>query len=286
MGRLYNIGKPIDMDQQAVFLEFQKKLEATINSFGTAFLRLSTRSPKDAVDHLSHTQTLLVKFLKEAAENAGEDDNELVQDNLKLISLRRTFIDSMKCENIQQALDLFMYSSRTVSDMRRALDYRDKPFYPWDLHVIVREWIDIAPSQEYRGFVCGKKLNALSQYYDRCFFSELQGQEESICQRVQEFFTQEIVDRIQLDEYIIDFLITPDRIWVVELNPFTIQTGSCLFDWVKDIEMLKNGPFELRITTEINKNVRQCYLPWTDLLEKSVEELQESETENGKCVLS
>ena len=106
--------------------------------------------------------------------------------------------------------------------------------YPWDLHIIVREWVDILPRQEYRGFVCGKKLNALSQYYDRCFFPELQGQEESITERVQTFFREKCVDRIELDEYIIDFLITPTSIHIVELNPFTIQTGMTNSKWLSE----------------------------------------------------
>jgi hypothetical protein len=58
-------------------------------------------------------------------------------------------------------------------------------------------------------------------------------------------------------------------------------SGSCLFDWTKDIEVIENGPFELRIRTEIHNGVKGCSLLWSNLLKKSMKKL-----EDKNCIIS
>lgn len=41
---------------------------------------------------------------------------------------------------------------------------------------------------------------------------------------------------------------------IIELNPFHIGAGACLFSWRNDRERFLNGPFELRVVEKIPDN--------------------------------
>jgi hypothetical protein len=83
--------------------------------------------------------------------------------------------------------------------------------------------------------VCNGSLNALSQYYDDCFFQYHVDNEQRIRDAILAFF--EIVKPvIKLNSYICDFAILSNwEVKIVELNPFSEHTGTlirpfiCLF---------------------------------------------------------
>lgn len=98
------------------------------------------------------------------------------------------------------------------------------------------------------------KLTALSQYYSQCYFPQLPRDKTKYLQQILDFFA-DIQPKIPLSSYVIDFVIIVDsnedntsnndasnssrRVAVLELNPFNISTGACLFDWEKDEKILK-----------------------------------------------
>ena len=80
------------------------------------------------------------------------------------------------------------------------------------------------PQFEFRGFVSGGKLNAITQYFTCCYFPELVARKASIENRVatqdvfSSFFQEELAaqlrefhlkvrDLIQAEHYVIDFLV-------------------------------------------------------------------------------
>lgn len=106
---------------------------------------------------------------------------------------------------------------------------------------------------EFRGFVYNNQLTALSQYYSQCYFPRLSGDREKYLTKIKDFF-EIIQPKIPLSSYVIDFVIVTDsntnhnnnndinsnaRVAVLELNPFNVATGACLFDWEKDEKVLK-----------------------------------------------
>jgi hypothetical protein len=46
-------------------------------------------------------------------------------------------------------------------------------------------------------------------------------------------------------------VVTDNEVLVLELNPFNVSTGACLFSWELDDEKLHNGPFEFRYRTVV-----------------------------------
>merc|ERR1712137_110465 len=133
---------------------------------------------------------------------------------------------------------------------------------------IIREWFNIPTWAEFRGFVYGRKFTALSQYFDSCYFEELQEAKEKIENLITEFFEKKLKALVPLENYIIDFAITESwEVFVIELNPYNPNTDSCLFSWSRDAELLKEGPFEFRILDKPIQNLAsQVISVWKPLL--------------------
>src|SRR5688572_16750427 len=94
----------------------------------------------------------------------------------------------------------------------------------------------MSAANEFRGFVYNKQLTALSQYcYYQCFkvtqldfdwpescvIQELQDEkvQQDIATRVQAFW-KSICDRVPQKNCIVDFVVLPDKVMIIELNPF------------------------------------------------------------------
>ena len=205
-----------------------------------AFVRLSTRSPKDAAIARDTTMKL---FNEEIAllGDIGKTD-----ENARLIALIKASTVCLKVFSGQQALDLllvqhFYYiqtslftntinkaSERTHEDLNLALEFPQA----WDMKVIVREWVKlfstglpisnlfflakvtIHPSMEFRGFVCKKKFTALSQYFHIVHFPELVKSRNEVLAKILAFY-EDIKDAIPADSYIIDFGVLEDRVVVI-----------------------------------------------------------------------
>ncbi len=137
----------------------------------------------------------------------------------------------------------------------------------WNLKFIVREFVQLPIEGEFRGFVSRQQLTCLSQYYCDVNFPGLFGpRAQQIGERVLKFFNDEIKSTVPIDSYIIDFSVTDTEIKIVELNPFTPQTGGCLYDWKRDAELIANGPFSVRVVQHPNKNLSAALLPWNHLI--------------------
>jgi len=54
-----------------------------------------------------------------------------------------------------------------------------------------------------------------------------------------------IDDKLKINRYVIDFAWTPEKIYVIELNPFGEGTGAAPFDWnnPEDKKIILYGPF-------------------------------------------
>jgi len=152
---------------------------------------------------------------------------------------------SMTVDSGKSALDLLIKSERVFTDLQRWLEFSDdlepvpsSAFCPTKStltnchqqqnHIVLRTFQkDLQASMEFRGFVRNKRLNALSQYYDVCYYPEVVENKEEIQERVCTFF-EEIKDRIPVEDYIIDFFVGEERIMIIEINPWATTTGGAL----------------------------------------------------------
>eukprot|EP01125_Pyxidicula_operculata_P021152 TRINITY_DN8049_c0_g1_i1.p1 TRINITY_DN8049_c0_g1~~TRINITY_DN8049_c0_g1_i1.p1 ORF type:complete len:375 (-),score=73.03 TRINITY_DN8049_c0_g1_i1:15-1139(-) len=306
--RQYNINGKLNEEESVLMNKFKDRVKSTIEDFHKeqldVFIRLSTRSPKDAVDKMNKVLPLIRHELSKIKHR--DDDSELEKLNDQLIALRAAFFKSMKVRDVDEFLELFMYSSRTVSDIKRALDHIDKS--PWNLKLIFREYQDMPIQGEFRGFVHQNSLNAITQYYTDCYFPLLVKLKDRLSESILKYYNSEIKEELNdMENYIIDFVVlnldninindvedggSNDHISfdikVIELNPFSLSTGSGLFSWQKDEKIIKEGPFEMRVNTSVDKHISSSLSIWKPLLDQAqfkVKVLPLPDDNNEKCTI-
>lgn len=176
--------------------------------------------------------------------------------NLQLVALRRAWLDLMKVHSAVAALEICGLSSRCISDIKRAIDHVEQ--VPWHMHFVVREFLPIPFEFELRGFVFQRRLVALTQYATDIFVESFVSHKQIIENNVCSYFETQVKPRLDpvpdLEDYILDLVIMwPDlsSIKVLELNPYTNQTGAGFFDWTIDADLLHGkAPFLFRVRTE------------------------------------
>lgn len=66
-----------------------------------------------------------------------------LDDNTKLVALRRACFQLMVCKNADDVFGLVALSSRAISDIKRAIDYQDQSEHEFALKFIVREFVNV-----------------------------------------------------------------------------------------------------------------------------------------------
>ncbi len=168
---------------------------------------------------------------------------------------------------------MLVKSYRIREDLITDIEYPD--FFKSKL--VVRKFVPVDISMEFRAFVSQGKITALSQY-ESLFFRKLAAKKDTIQNEILALF-ENIKDKIELKSYVIDLAIVDDKgkkhiqnakfqftsklqyhciivlIWymvhiliiyyvvvlIVELNPFHSNTSACLFSWKHDREIILNG---------------------------------------------
>lgn len=219
------------------------------------FVRLSTRSPKDAfvIDPGKYVRKLEALEGDEAFRApVGSESKvqECYSNNRKMIALFDCLSDM--CINTgRQTMYLLTTSERAFVDIKQATSsmqlYDDHP-----LQIVLRRWEpELDHTMEFRAFVNDCQLQAISQYNHYCAFPNVFRNQRYIADLLMEYWEREVKDMIPLSSYVVDFAIlraSSDNpsVLTIELNPYASSTGGSLFDWLADREVLKSGPFEFR----------------------------------------
>jgi hypothetical protein len=155
---------------------------------------------------------------------------------------------TMRVQSADDALNLFLGSSRSNNDITKYLSVVEKTKEPFKMYIIIREYFELHPSmvrstflpivhefglpcadesirvahQEFRGFAYGKKLNAVCQYYTACFFPSIVENKAAIQKRIRKYFKR-IRKLIPMPNFVVDFVVMDDSIKIIELNPWVRQ---------------------------------------------------------------
>lgn len=239
-----------DVEVPASLTALGERIDAVLSSLGPgrgAFVKLSTRSPKDSPIALATARQAYSKKLATLGSGLSLND--------KLILLAEEVILSLKVISGREALRLLVSSDRVGEDLEYALEPGDDGFSQ-RVCLLVREWVDIPSWAEFRGFVWDGRLNAIGQYNHLVVFPNIKQHLAAIKSDI-ETFNKSISDRIPLKNYIIDFAWTEDRVYLVEVNPFdgkhVFPASTGLWSWEGDREQMMRGPLELRVR-EVEEN--------------------------------
>jgi hypothetical protein len=224
----------LDVKLEAVLSQLEKKIDGAIKQFSAenagVFVRLSTRSPKDAL-YFPGTKNYeyMVALLSERIKKIDPEFTKKERSNQELIVFTETMTQALQVTSGRAAIDLLANSERILTDLNRALDFPNL----WDMKLIVRLFQSIPYSMEFRGFVYDKKLTALSQYDPYICFEELNNPktQRRIIRKIEAFFNEQVMARVPYEHYIIDFGIRNLKskhaeIVVVEINSFEPSSGS------------------------------------------------------------
>jgi len=259
--KVYCRKEKIGEEEQKLVEELTQQIHDVIqNEFGNqAFVKLSTRSPKDTLTAAINNR------MKEALESElAKSDGS---DNGDAIAFCAAVRNAMRVTSGEEALWLIEGSSRVQEDLMKWSECEGK----LPLSIVVREWLPMTPSGEFRAFIKEKKLTAVSQYCYYQYFPEVTDQKDKLEETIKAFW-ESIAESIPHKNCVIDFFITDDTNYIIELNPFFSDTGGCLFSWREKKDTMVIGgqsPFEFRVLTKPTEQPLLC-LPteWIEFIDE------------------
>mmetsp|Transcript_21909 Transcript_21909/g.62143 ORF Transcript_21909/g.62143 Transcript_21909/m.62143 type:complete len:387 (-) Transcript_21909:159-1319(-) len=237
------------------------RVESEASPAGRAFVKLSTRSPKDSGKALERAAAAYRARLEK--EESPPDDNR----RWKILSEEVTQAGAVATG--ADALELLLDSERVYEDLEYALrgpkTHRDGAgagaAQAYDMSVVARAWDPrLTLSSEFRGIAWGGGLTCLCQYFHPLFFPELLDLKETIEKDCLSLFAQPAVSSAVAalgGNCIVDFAwLGQGDVIIVELNPFDglclgtfpASTGLFLWDDARDQAVMKGEAlFETRI---------------------------------------
>ncbi|TGZ85259.1 D123-domain-containing protein [Ascodesmis nigricans] len=159
--------------------------------------------------------------------------------------------NTMECRTPGEIYLLLKSSDFVTHDLEHAFDdCIDTPLLVGEEEVemrdiayslVLRKWFKINPSMEFRCFVRGRKLLAVSQR-ELNYFKFLEDMKEELTGLIEEFFDTKLKDTFPDDSFVFDVYIPATeegkkRVWLIDINPFAHRTDPILFSWLEILEM-------------------------------------------------
>lgn len=225
---------------------------------GRVFVKLGCRSAKDIA--FTHERTLSA-YHKSLESLAVGGESTVIPRYKRLELLYRAQIDCLCVSSFDEALSLLLESTRVLFDVE--LDLLGD-----DLHTTleVRPWMNASLESEWRCFVRGGFIVAISQYFTDLFFEGLDeaAAQKAITKAWDQSVKQILVDQLSLEKCVVDFMVLNGRALVLEVNQYAKTTGSGLFTW----DEIENKPAEceIRVVKQPPADIRNLPEEWTQLL--------------------
>ncbi|RUS81413.1 hypothetical protein EGW08_010851 [Elysia chlorotica] len=218
----------------------QEEMDTFLSAKGAefAFVKLSSRSPKDAPMAQTRFKQMYQELIsQENLTNLTPVDIE----NLQVTSLLKAAFQALKMKSADDVIDCCVRSERVYQDLLLALALPSRFRENW----IVRKFVDIDVDMEFRGFVHQRRLTALSQYNYLIYSQRLARNKDFYLQTISTFFDINIKPKLCsfVKDYIIDFAVCENgaKVWVIEINPFLITTDAALFSWEHERHLLEGS---------------------------------------------
>ena len=170
-----------------------------------------------------------------------------------LHALYRTVVAASRCASSEMAMQLLVESHRIHGDLEHyvaqsLLDPSNVPTFC----VVVRPFVHFDVENEFRAFVFKRRLTAITQYNELCYFPRLLLCHDAVCRAMVDT-TAALMPSLPptLDNCVIDFVCIDEPTgWtarIVEINPMAEFAGSGLSSFEKDWRVLQgHDPFEFR----------------------------------------
>lgn len=212
------------------------------------FIKLSVRSPKDAVFCLSSIREMIhSEILSQTPILEMSDPNRLSED-LKV--LKKSAWSGLCVSTSDDMLRLLTRSDRIYLDLLQAELFSQGKEINLNLH-ISEYYMDMNPDFEFRGFCHKGKKTCLSAYNPWVYYPSIVQNKDLILSTITPVWDA-VMALYEGDDYCLDFALSPDftRAYLIEINNFLPPlAGSGMFNvgLASDRDIILNGPFEFRI---------------------------------------
>ena len=108
-------------------------------------------------------------------------------------------------------------------------------------HLVLRKYVNVNPSLEFRCFVRNRRLIALCQR-DTAYYAFLHDMQNDLRNQIQDLFDLHLCDSFPDPNFVFDVYIPPphNRVWLIDINPWAERTDPILFSWRDILDM--EGP--------------------------------------------
>ncbi|CAF0818310.1 unnamed protein product [Didymodactylos carnosus] len=220
------------------------------------FVRLSTRSPKDAGLILKERLKILYQQMMPSATT--DDMNQC------LIAFDEASIRLLCVSDGFDCVQLLLASERIQDDFKST-----------SLNLILRYFErNRRLENEFRGFIYRRKLTALTQYNESIYYPNLLINKSKILDSIIKFLNdQQVLEQLPLENCVLDFILLEledgnYKVYICEINPLAEFAGTGLFSWLTDRSiLLGKEPFEFRIRENADKDLwKKIDKKWLNML--------------------
>lgn len=243
------------------------------------FVRLSTRSPKDSVlFRPTLAEELRAEFgvLREREQVYSATTTE----STALHALYRAVVAANRSESAEIAMQLLVESRRIQGDLEHYIAQSAlSPALAPVFNFVVRPFVPFDVENEFRAFIFKRRLTAITQYNELCYFPRLQLCHEGACQAMMATAAALIPNLPpSLDNCVVDFvcIFEESATWnarIVEINPMAEFAGSGMFSFEKDWRVLQgHDPFEFRFqkdASHVKLALKQMGNDWKSVIRRA-----------------
>ncbi|KAH3758877.1 hypothetical protein Pelo_9316 [Pelomyxa schiedti] len=244
-----------------VLSDLEARIDSVLSPLHYGFVKLSTRSPKDAVlfdfERISSLLELEIQQRYQEKPFTDEDSLEEISEDNWIIFFRAV-CKAVRVEKACEALSMILSSRRCFHDASWSL-FRQIP-----LHLIISAWEDsILPEWEFRAFVFHNRLTSCTQYTDTVFIARISSIKEQIRTDIFTFWSSKVKPRLEGifpgNTYTIDFAYIPEsrQILIIEINDPPPIANSSLYNWEDphDRAIIESGTeFDFRVLSSSPMN--------------------------------
>ncbi|XP_054163718.1 cell division cycle protein 123 homolog [Oppia nitens] len=202
-----NDGSDDDSVNDIEFVDIEQQMKQTLGRFGSVFVKLNWSSCEDSQwMSLTGTQCLQTQDIYLLLKSSDKIVHDLTQP--------------------------FKYCLDVIEDNSPHIEYE----------LILKKWIDINPSMEFRCFIADNQIIGITQRDVRSYYEHIHQQKEDIIGDIQRFFGRHLKNKFFDEDFVID-VYRPDRgqVILIDINPFGKLTDSLLFDWQEIFDNKNNG---------------------------------------------
>ena len=257
-------------------------VELTLSPVNKAFVKLTTRSPKDskkALKRAENASKIRFSYIRKGDSSLNED-TMLANQRWRILSEEVT--NACAVSNADEALELLLDSARVYEDLEFSIGGNDGEL-DHRLGLVARSWDPrLKPENEFRGICQNGELTCLCQYFHPLLFPEILEKKHEIQEDILKMMTKtEVKEAIKSvgNNCMIDFAwLGAGEVIIIEFNPFDgeslgifpASTGLFIWDYPPDRDIMTGkAPFEFRCRTELlpkHKLVSQCNKDWVRII--------------------